>query len=50
MYVNRPGYSAGRATGLLPYAENATNWEAAPAGTRHGYYKRYSLRDLGAFG
>ena len=61
MYVNRPGYSAGRCNGGplpigtwwpergLMYAENATNWEAAPAGTRHGHYKRYSLRDLGAF-
>jgi len=61
MYVNRPGYSAGSCNGGplpvgtwwpdrgLMYAQYATSWEAPPSGTKHGHYKRYSLRDLGAF-
>ena len=61
MYINRPGYSAGACNGGplpigtwwaergLMYAEYATDWEGPPAGTRHGHYKRYSLRALGAF-
>jgi len=32
------------------YAQNATDWEGPPSGTVHGYFKRYSLRALGAFG
>ena len=31
------------------YAKYATAWEAPPRGTRHGHYRRYSLRALGAF-
>jgi endoglucanase len=62
MYINRPGYSAGACNGgplpigtwwadrALMYAEYATDWEAPPAGTKHGHFKRYSLRALGAFG
>ena len=62
MYVNRPGYSAGSCNGGplpvgtwwpkrgLMYARFATDWEAAPQGTVHGHFKRYSLRALGAFG
>ncbi len=62
MYVNRPGYSAGSCNGGplpvgtwwpargLMYARWATDWEAPPRGTRHGHYKRHSLRALGAFG
>ena len=62
MYVNRPGYSAGSCNGGplpvgtwwpargLMYAQNATDWEAAPPGTVHGFFKHYSLRALGAFG
>jgi endoglucanase len=62
MYINRPGYSAGACNGGplpigtwwaergLMYAEYATDWEAPPAGTTHGHFKRYSLRALGAFG
>ena len=62
MYVNRPGYSAGSCNGGplpvgtwwpergLMYARFATDWEAAPKGTIHGHFKRYSLRALGAFG
>lgn len=61
MYINRPGYSAGACNGgplpigtwwaerALMYAKYQTNWEHAPRGTRHGHYKRYSLRALGAF-
>ena len=61
MYINRPGYSAGACNGGplpigtwwadrgLMYAAYATDWEAPPAGTKHGHYKRYSLRALGAF-
>ncbi len=61
MYVNRPGYSAGSCNGGplpvgtwwpdrgLMYARYATTWEGPPQGTRFGHYKRYSLRDLGAF-
>ena len=60
-YVNRPGYSAGACNGGplpigtwwadrgLMYAANATAWEAPPPGTKHGHYRRYSLRTLGAF-
>jgi endoglucanase len=62
MYVNRPGYSAGSCNGGplpvgtwwpargLMYAQYATDWEAAPPGTVHGFFKHYSLRALGAFG
>jgi endoglucanase len=62
MYINRPGYSAGACNGGplpvgtwwaergLMYAQYATDWEAPPSGTRHGHYRRYSLRALGAFG
>jgi endoglucanase len=61
MYINRPGYSAGACNGGplpigtwwpdrgLMYAKYATSWEAPPRGTRHGHYRRYSLRALGAF-
>jgi endoglucanase len=61
MYINRPGYSAGACNGgplpvgtwwperALMYARYATGWEAAPRGTSHGHYRRYSLRALGAF-
>jgi endoglucanase len=61
LYINRPGYSAGSCNGgplpigtwwaerALMYTRLATNWEAPPAGTRHGHYKRYTLRTLGAF-
>jgi endoglucanase len=61
MYINRPGYSAGACNGGplpigtwwaergLMYANYATDWEAPPRGTRHGHFKRYSLRALGAF-
>jgi CheY-like chemotaxis protein len=61
MYINRPGYSAGACNGGplpigtwwpergLMYAEYATDWEAPPRGTRHGHFRRYSLRALGAF-
>jgi endoglucanase len=61
MYINRPGYSAGACNGGplpigtwwpergLMYAEYATDWEAPPPGTRHGHFRRYSLRALGAF-
>jgi hypothetical protein len=31
------------------YAEYQTNWESPPGGTRHGHFRRYSLRVLGAF-
>jgi hypothetical protein len=31
------------------YATYATDWEAPPKGTVHGFFKRYSLRALGAF-
>jgi hypothetical protein len=31
------------------YAKYATDWEAPPRGTRYGFFKRYSLRALGAF-
>ena len=62
MYINRPGYSAGACNGGpmpigswwadrgLMYSSYATDWEAPPAGTTFGHYKRYSLRALGAFG
>jgi endoglucanase len=62
MYINRPGYSAGACNGGplpigtwwaergLMYAKYATDWEAPPAGTRYGHFRRYSLRALGAFG
>ncbi len=62
LYVNRPGYSAGRCNGGplpigtwwarrgLMYARYATGWERPPAGTRYGHRKRLTLRDLGAFG
>jgi endoglucanase len=61
LYINRPGYSAGACNGgplpvgtwwaerALMYAKYATSWEAPPRGTKHGHYKRYSLRALGAF-
>src|SRR5262245_57368693 len=61
MYINRPGFSAGSCNGgPLPggpwwaergliYATNATDWESPPKGTVHGFFKRYSLRALGAF-
>jgi len=61
MYVNRPGYSAGACNGGplpigtwwpdrgLMYAKYATGWEAPPPGTRYGFFRRYSLRALGAF-
>jgi endoglucanase len=61
MYVNRPGYSAGACNGGplpigkwwpergLMYAKYATDWEGPPRGTKHGHYRRYSLRALGAF-
>lgn len=61
MYINRPGYSAGSCNGgplpvgtwwprrALMYARYATRWEAPPRGTRYGHYRRYTLRDLGAF-
>jgi endoglucanase len=61
LYVNRPGYSAGSCNGArlpvgtwwparaLVYARYATTWEGPPPGTRHGLYKRYTLRELGAF-
>lgn len=61
MYVNRPGYSAGSCNGgplpvgtwwprrALMYARYATDWVAPPKGTRHGLFKSYSLRELGAF-
>jgi endoglucanase len=61
LYINRPGYSAGACNGgplpvgtwwsanALMYAKYATNWEAAPRGTRYGLFQRYSLRALGAF-
>jgi len=60
MYVNRPGYSAGACNGgplpvgawwperALMYARYATDWESPPPGTRHGHYRRYSPRALGA--
>jgi len=62
MYINRPGYSAGSCNGGplpvgtwwpergLMYANYATEWESAPKGTVHGFYKHYSLKALGAFG
>jgi hypothetical protein len=31
------------------YARYATDWEAPPRGTKHGHFKRYSLKALGAF-
>ena len=34
----------------LMYAQYATDWEAAPKGTKYGHFKHYSLRELGAFG
>ena len=61
MYINRPGYSAGSCNGGplpvgtwwpergLMYATYATDWESPPKGTVHGFFKRYSLRALGAF-
>jgi endoglucanase len=61
MYINRPGYSAGSCNGGplpigtwwpergLMYAQYATDWEAPPPGTKHGHFRRYSLRALGAF-
>jgi endoglucanase len=61
LYINRPGYSAGSCNGGplpigtwwpergLMYAEYATDWLSPPRGTRHGHYRRYSLRELGAF-
>jgi len=62
MYINRPGFSAGKCNGGpmpvgtwwpqrgLMYAQYATDWEAAPKNTLHGHFKHYSLRALGAFG
>ena len=62
LYINRPGYSAGRCNGgpmpvgswwprrALMYSRLATHWESPPPGTRHGLFKRVSLRQLGAFG
>jgi endoglucanase len=62
MYINRPGYSAGACNGgplpvgtwwadrALMYAEYATEWLSPPRGTKYGHYKRYTLRELGAFG
>jgi endoglucanase len=61
MFINRPGASAGACNGGplpigtwwsargLMYAKYATNWEAPPAGTKYGHFKRYSLKALGAF-
>jgi endoglucanase len=61
MYINRPGYSAGSCNGgplpvgtwwadrALMYAQYATDWLSPPRGTKHGHFKRYSLRALGAF-
>jgi endoglucanase len=61
MYINRPGFSAGSCNGGplpvgtwwpergLMYATYATDWEGPPKGTVHGFFKRYSLRALGAF-
>jgi endoglucanase len=61
LYINRPGYSAGACNGgplpvgtwwaerALMYSKYATSWEAPPRGTKHGHYRHYSLRDLGAF-
>jgi endoglucanase len=61
LYINRPGYSAGSCNGgplpigtwwserALMYAQYATGWESPPKGTRHGHFRRYSLRALGAF-
>ncbi len=61
LWINRPGYSAGSCNGgplpvgswwparALMYARLATGWESPPPGTRHGLYRRYSLRQLGAF-
>jgi endoglucanase len=62
MFINRPGYSAGSCNGgplpvgtwwperALMYATYATDWLSPPPGTKYGHYKRYSLRQLGAFG
>ena len=62
MYINRPGYSAGACNGgplpvgtwwadrALMYAQYGTEWLLPPRGTKYGHYKRYSLRELGAFG
>jgi endoglucanase len=59
LYINRPGYSAGSCNGgplpvgtwwperALMYARYGTNWESAPAGTRHGHRQRLSARALG---
>jgi endoglucanase len=61
LYISRPGYSGGSCNGgplpvgtwwrrrALMYARLATNWESPPPGTRHGLYRRYTLRELGAF-
>jgi endoglucanase len=61
LYINRPGHSAGSCNGgpapagtwwparALMYARYATRWEGPPRGTRRGHYKRYTLRELGAF-
>src|SRR5215207_2045903 len=62
MYINRPGYSACACNGgplavgtwwperALMYAQYGTDWLSPPAGTKYGHFKRYSLRQLGAFG
>ena len=61
LYINRPGFSAGACNGgprrvgrwwpdrALMYARLATTWESPPDGTRHGLFRRFSLRELGAF-
>ena len=61
LWINRPGYSAGSCNGgrlpvgtwwphrALMYARYATDWQSPRPGTRYGLYKRYTLRDLGAF-
>jgi endoglucanase len=54
LWINRPGYAQscqGRKIGwhlprALSYARYATNWEAPPAGTKFGHYKRPSNRAL----
>ncbi len=54
LWINRPGYAQscqGRNIGwylprALSYARYATSWEAPPAGTKFGHYKRPSNRAL----
>ena len=55
LWINRPGYAQscqGRPIAWYPpraftYARYATDWESPPTGTKHGHFKRYSLRALG---